>query len=136
MADPKTLAARFYSEVFSKGDMAVLDELVDDALVEHEELPGITPDKAGLVEFVRSTRESFSDFSAEVVAMVQEGDEVWVQGLMRGTQTGEFLGIPATGRPIEVGFFDRVRVRDGRAVEHWGLTDTMALMQQLGVIDS
>ncbi len=136
MADLKALTGRFYSEVFGKGDMAALDELVDDSFVEHEAIPGLTPDKAGLAAFVQSTRSAFSDFSAEVIAMVQEGDEVWVQGVMRGTHAGEFVGVPATGRPIEIGFFDRIRSRDGKAIEHWGQTDFMGLMQQLGVIDA
>ena len=135
MADLKALTTRFYTDVFSNGDMAAFDELVDDSFVEHEAIPGLTPDKAGLANFVQSTRAAFSDFSAEVVAMVQDGDEVWVQGVMRGTHTGEFVGIPATGRSMEIGFFDRIRIRDNKAVEHWGQSDFMGLMQQLGVIE-
>jgi predicted ester cyclase len=47
---------------------------------------------------------------------------------------GEFLGIPPTGKRIEVEAIDIVRMRDGQAVEHWGVTDTIAMMQQLGAI--
>jgi predicted ester cyclase len=51
---------------------------------------------------------------------------------IRGTHTGELLGLPATGRRLEVVGVDMVRVRDGRIVEHRGLTDTVGLMRQLG----
>src|SRR5262245_37835188 len=133
MADHKALATRFYDEVFGKGDMDAFDELVDDSFVEHEEIPGASPDKAGLAAFVQTTREAFAPFSAEIVAVAEDGDEVWVQGVMHGTHSGEFLGIPPTGRTIAVPFFDRVRIRDDKAVEHWGVTDFAALMEQLGV---
>jgi predicted ester cyclase len=41
------------------------------------------------------------------------------------------MGIPATGRTINVGIFDNFRVADGQLAEHWGVLDTGALMQQL-----
>jgi steroid delta-isomerase-like uncharacterized protein len=134
VADYKALTRRFYEEVFNKGDLQVLDELVDDSLVEHEEFPGITPGKAGLVQFAALMRAAFPDLNFDVLAIVSDGDEVWAHVVMRGTHKGEFLGIPATGRRIEVPTIDRIRVRDDRAVEHWGVTDTFAMMQQLGVI--
>jgi steroid delta-isomerase-like uncharacterized protein len=134
MADLKALAQRFYSEVFNQGDLDVLDELVDDNFVEHEEFPDIPPGKEGLKAFVTMTRAGFPDLRFDVEAMVSEGDEVWVHGVMRGTHQGEFLGIPATNRTIEVATVDRIRVRNDKAVEHWGVTDTLTMMQQLGVV--
>ena len=134
VADLKALTRRFYDEVFNKGDLTVLDELVDDGFVEHEVFPGITPDKTGLVAFVTATREAFPDFVFDVRAMVTEGDEVWVHAVMQGTHQGEFLGIPATNRRIDVPTIDRIRIVDDKAVEHWGVTDQFLTMQQLGVI--
>jgi steroid delta-isomerase-like uncharacterized protein len=134
MTDLKALSRRFYDEVFVKGDMAALDELVDDDFVEHEEFPGMSSDKAGLRTFVTTMREAFPDVSVEIVSIAVDGDEVWTQAVMRGTHRGEFMGVPATNRAIEVPMFDRVRIRDDKAIEHWGLTDSLALMQQLGVV--
>jgi steroid delta-isomerase-like uncharacterized protein len=134
MADHKALTQRFYTEVFNKGDLDALDELVDDGFVEHEEFPDIPPGKEGLKVFVTTTRTAFPDLRFDVEAMVEEGDEVWVHGVMRGTHQGDFMGVPATGRSIEVATIDRIRIRNDKAVEHWGVTDTAAMMQQLGVI--
>jgi predicted ester cyclase len=53
---------------------------------------------------------------------------------MTGTHQGEFNGIPPTGKSFSVEMIDRVRTRDGKAVEHWGVSDTMGMMTQLGVI--
>ena len=134
MADNKALTQRFIDEVFNQGNLATVDELVDDGFVEHEEFPGISADKAGLKTFVTTLRDAFPDLSFEIVAMVADGDEVWIQNISRGTHKGEWMGIPATGKSIEVQAIDRVRVRDGRMVEHWGVTDVMTMMQQLGVV--
>lgn len=134
MADPKALVRRFYDEVFGQGDLDTLDELVADDFVEHEELPGIPPGKEGLGAFIETFRGAFPDLSIEVRAIVAEGDEVWAHVVMRGTHQGEFLGVPASGRPIAVPTVDRVRVVDGRAVEHWGVSDNLQLMQQIGAI--
>jgi predicted ester cyclase len=50
---------------------------------------------------------------------------------MSGTHQGEFSGIPATGKKATLLAFDRIRVKGGKVVEHWGVTDTGAMMEQL-----
>jgi len=137
MTDLKSLGQRFYDEVFNSGGvaaLAVLDEILADDFVEHEEVPGFAPDKAGVIEFFSTMHRAFPDISVEVKAMAVDGDQLLTHAVMRGTHRGEFMGIPATGRKVEVGFADRTRFRDGRAVEHWGVTDMMAMMEQLGVM--
>lgn len=135
MTDLKSLARQFYDDVFNKGDMAALEERLADDFVEHDDLPGFAPNKAGVTEFFSMMHRAFPDLSVEVQAMAVDGDQLLAHAVIRGTHQGEFMGIPATGRPVEVGIADRIRFRDGRAVEHWGVTDMMAMMQQLGVID-
>jgi predicted ester cyclase len=68
--------------------------------------------------------------------MLADGDLVATRKTFRGTHTGEFMGIPPTGRDIELGVIDIVRYRDGRIVEHWSQVDQLGLLQQLGVITS
>ncbi len=69
-----------------------------------------------------------------MVATAVDGDEVWIQSTATGTHKGDFNGIPPTGKKIEVGMFDRIRTRDGKAVEHWGQSDDLKMMIQLGVV--
>ena len=57
-----------------------------------------------------------------------------LRGRLTGTHLGPFMGMPPTGRPIEVPVMDVLRVEDGPATEHWGMTDTMVMMQQLGAL--
>jgi steroid delta-isomerase-like uncharacterized protein len=131
--DPKTFVRRFFDGV-NAGDFSVIDELVADDFVEREEFPGIEPNKAGVRQFFDMFRSAFPDFRMETHEIVAEGDLACVRSTTTGTHEGEFMGVPPTGKRIEVPGFDLVRIRDGQAVEHWGLLDAMTLMQQLGAI--
>ena len=66
--------------------------------------------------------------------IMAEGEKVFIRARMTGTYRGEFMGIPATGQQINVPFADIIRVENGKAVEHWGVTDTGVMLQQLGVV--
>jgi predicted ester cyclase len=65
--------------------------------------------------------------------LIVEGDRLAVRSTMRGTHEGDFMGIPATGKTVEVSNFDFVRFANDRAAEHWGAIDSDAMMEQLGV---
>jgi steroid delta-isomerase-like uncharacterized protein len=131
--DLKAFAKRFNDEVLSKGNLDVLDEVVADDFVEHQEMPGMPTGKEGVRAFTTTFRAAFPDLTVKTLAAVVEGDEVWIYSSMRGTHEGEFMGIPPTGKTFEITGFDRVRIKDGQAVEHWGVFEDLAMMQQLGV---
>jgi len=76
--------------------------------------------------------EAFPDFEASIENVIAEDDKVVVHMLWRGTQAGEFMGIPPSNKPMTISVIDIFRVADGKAVEHWGVTDMMGLMQQIG----
>ena len=125
---------RFYDEVVNQGKLDLIDELVADNFVDHEETPGIPADKAGLKTFMTAFRSAFPDLKFTVNDLAASGDKVWVYITITGTHKGTFMDIPATGKQISVNGFDIVRFADGKAVEHWGLTDSMTMMTQLGVM--
>ena len=79
-------------------------------------------------------RSAFPDLRMEAHEMVGEDDLVCARGTMSGTHKGEFMGMPPSGKRFEVEGFDMVRIRDGQMHEHWGVFDTMTMMQQLGAI--
>jgi predicted ester cyclase len=135
--EAKNIAAvkRFYDEVMGKGNLKLIDELVADSFVEHYAPDPNTPaNKAGLTQTMTMFRAAFPDLQVTVDDIIAKGDKVWAYGTMRGTNKGEFAGMPATGKKIEAKFFDIVRFVNGKAVEHWGLNDDYTMMMQLGVI--
>lgn len=132
--DLKELARRFNDEVMNKGRFDVLDEIVADDFVEHQAMPGMPPGKEGVRAFITTFRDAFPDLNVETQGVVCEGDEVWMHSVMTGTHKGDLPGIPATGKRVTLEMIDRVRVRNGQAVEHWGVSDDLGMMTQLGVV--
>ena len=129
----KRLGREFYESI-NQGRLEVIDSHVADNFVDHEEFPGLTQDKKGVRAFFQIMRTAFPDFHMTVEDLMAEGDKVIARLTMSGTHRGEFMGMPATGKKFEVSAIDIVRVVDGKAVEHWGVSDTMKMMQQLGAI--
>ena len=121
--------------LISAGDIDGFGALVADDVVEHEDSPGLAPTKDGVLEFFRMLRVAFPDLRMEVEDMIAEGDKAVARARTTGTHQGEFMGIPATGKGIDIQVIDIMRFDgDGLVCEHWGLTDTMSMMQQLGVV--
>jgi predicted ester cyclase len=77
---------------------------------------------------------AFPDGRPRIEDITAEGDKVWARVVSHATNTGPFMGKPATGKRVSVEIIDICRFADGKLVEHWGLTDRLSLMQQLGVI--
>ena len=131
----KALVRQMVEEVFNRGNMSRADEFLAPDFVEHEELPpGIPRDREGVKQLTVVFRSAFPDFKATIDDIVAEGDKVVVRQTWRGTQKGEFMGVPPTGKSVSFGVIDIVRVAGGKFVEHWGQLDNMGLMQQLGAI--
>ncbi len=131
----KALVRRLVEEVLNKGNMSVIDELFASGFVEHEKLPpGIPQGLEGPKQLFTTLRSAFPDFKATIEHFVAEGDKVVLSMTWTGTQKGEFMGVPPKGRSISIEVIDIIRVVEGKFVEHWGIMDSMALMQQLGAI--
>ena len=112
MADYKELAQRWFSEVMSEGKTDVIDELCSQDFVEHNPLPGTSPDLAGLKGFVAQIRAAFPGLQMTADDLIVEGDRLAVRSTMRGTHKGDFMGIAATGKKVEVSNFDFVRFKN------------------------
>jgi steroid delta-isomerase-like uncharacterized protein len=133
--DHAATARRAY-ELLSAGDLDGFAELIsDDDFVEHEQTPGLEPTKAGVLHFFAMLRVGFPDLRMEPEQILVDGDRAATYFRATGTQTGEFMGMPPTGKSIDVHGVDIVRFGDdGKAREHWGVFDAMGMMQQLGAV--
>ena len=130
----KALVRHFVEEAQSQGRLEVLDELVAPTVVNHTAPPGVPPDREGIRQLSALFRAAFPDGRMTVEDMIAEGDRVATRKTFRGTHQGAFMGLPPTGKPVEIGLIDLVRVVDGRIIEHWNAVDTLGLLQQLGVL--
>ena len=132
--DHEATMRRLY-ELISAGDIDGFGEHVADAFVEHEETPGFEPSKEGVKQMFRMYLTAFPDLRMETEDMLVSGDKVVARVRATGTHQGEFMGMPATGKSVDVQVIDIMRFgEDGLVREHWGLFDALGMMQQLGAI--
>ena len=130
--DYKAILNRIYEEVFSQGRAEVADEIIAPGAVDHEMQGAGGP--AALKEALAMFRGAFPDLKMTMDDAIAEGNQVAARFTMTGTHKGEFQGIPPTGKSVKIGGIDIVRFEGDKAVEHWGYTDQVGLMQQLGVM--
>jgi steroid delta-isomerase-like uncharacterized protein len=118
-----------------RGKLDEVLELVADDYVLH--VPGSTEPfrgKEGYRNFVGAYLAGFPDGTITVDEQLAEGDGVATRWTGRGTNTGELMGMPATGREVTVHGITYSRITDGKAREAWITWDTLAMLQQLGVV--
>lgn len=129
----KALVSRLVEEILNQKNLSVIDETFSSDFVENEELPpGIPPGREAPRALFSMLHNAFPDFKATIEHLIAEGDNVVLHMTWTGTQEGEFMGMPPTGKRMSINVIDIVRVADGKYVEHWGVMDQAALMQQLG----
>jgi len=122
-------------DLLSAGDIDGFGDLIADDFVEHEETPGLEPTKEGVKQFFHMYRAAFPDLRMEPQDVLASGDKVVARARATGTNQGEFMGMPATGKSVDVQLIDIIRFGDdGLAREHWGVFDALGMMQQLGAI--
>jgi steroid delta-isomerase-like uncharacterized protein len=125
---------QFFEEVVNQKNIDAFDDHIAENFVEHEDTAPLAPNRDGVRQMFASLHESFPDLKVTIDDMASDDDKVWARCTWKGTHKGEFQGIAATGKPVSFSFIDVVRYSEGKAVEHWGVSDTFALMTQLGVI--
>ena len=132
----KTVARRFLEEVWNKGNLAVLNEIIakDHVNSGPGTLPGLPAGPEGSKQLVTVYRNAFPDVHFTIDEQIAEGDKVVTRWTAHGTHQGELVGIPATGKSSTVTGINVDRVVNGKIAESWGIFDQFGMMQQLGVI--
>jgi steroid delta-isomerase-like uncharacterized protein len=132
----KAVIRRFVQEVQNNKNWAAYDELNDPDFVNLSAPPGVPADREGGKVYLKAFAEAYPDAQYTIDDMIAEGDRVVTKKTFTGTNTGEFAGIPATGKRVALQFVDIMRVRDGKIVEHWLCLDQLSWLQQLGLAPS
>ena len=131
----KALVHRWFEEVWSKGRVAAIDEM----LASHGVVHGLGADAhgpEGFKPFHAAYRSAFPEVTIQVDDIVAEGDIVAARWSGWGTHRGEGLGFAATGRQVRFSGMVFVRIENGQLVEGWNIFDQLGMLQQLGIVSS
>jgi steroid delta-isomerase-like uncharacterized protein len=130
----KQVVRRFVDEYQTAADEQSFAELLHPDVVDHSRPPGVAEGAAGVRQQFEAFRAAFPDFHAVIHDQIAEGDKVVTRKVFHGTHNGELMGIPPTGREVQIEVIDIVRIEDGWIVEHWNVVDRLGLLQQLGAV--
>jgi predicted ester cyclase len=123
-------------EIINQGKLELIDELYAPEYVDRTPQPGLAPTREGFKQFVTSLRTAFPDIRYTIEDSIECGNKFVHRVTAKGTMTGEFAGMAPTGKHATWTEIHIVRVVNEHVVEHWGLTQELGMMVQLGVIQA
>ena len=133
MSEENKAVVRKYYELLDKGDMEGMMGTFSDALV--YVFTGVgTLDKKGIEGLIQGFRGAFPDMKHTLGAQISQGDKVATPLTFSATHTGELMGIPPSGKKVEIRGLNMHRIAGGKIVEAESAVDMMGIMQQIGAI--
>jgi predicted ester cyclase len=133
--DTARLLRRVTNEIWCERRYEVVDELISEHFVDHVEMPGLVGSgRARYLNSVRLIHDGFSDYHEEIEFVVADEDKAVSYVRITGTHDGDLMGLPPTGHRIDIRSIGILRFADGQVIERWGIGDSLAQMQQLGVL--
>ena len=134
-AENKSLARRAMDELWTKGNLGVVDQLYSENCIFHDlGNPVDIRGRDGIKQFARAYRTACPDLQCTLEEVVAEGDKVVTRLRAQGRFERALAGISPTGKEMDVTAIAIHRIENGRIVEHWSNIDSAALMAQLGLI--
>ena len=131
----KAVVRRFYEEVMNTGNVDLLDEIMAADFKDHgETLFGSPQGRDTLKQGIIGSRGIFPDLTVQLHDLIASGEMVGVRGTMRCTQQGTFLGVAASSNELSWTGLAMFRVVDGKLVERWFNSDSLSIVQQLGIV--
>lgn len=130
----KQLVHRIWQELVNGNRQETIGALVHPDFQDHTPLPGMSAGVDGLRQRLTVLHGAFPDFHSEIEQLIAEGDKVAALISSTGTHQQDFVGAPPTGKQFAIQELHIVRIAEGRMIEHWGIPDFFAMLEQLGLV--
>jgi predicted ester cyclase len=132
MSEQNKALLREFLAAGERGQVDQFDNYLTRDSVDHNPFPGQGPGLEGAKQVFAMMKRAVPDVSMPFVEIIAEGDLLAAVGKMKGTQTGDMPGMPASGKPFDVFAIDWARVEAGKFAEHWGVIDFATMARQTG----
>ena len=130
----KKVVSRYIEEFKNNANHGIVDELLTTNFVHHLKDPRLPPGPDAIKMLGQSIVAGFPDVHVTVEDLLADGDKVIERTTARATHTGEFIGIPPTGKQVVWTEIHIYRLEDGKIAELWSEIDLVILLSQLGAI--
>ena len=134
----QAIVKRLIEDAFNNRNLSILPELLHEEFVNHHDLLPVENKKGPAVfeELYTKLFESFPDIKIYNNKILSDGDMVIIYDILKGTNTGPMPdGQPSSGKTVEFETINLLRIKDGKIIDRWGLTDQLTMMKQLGLIE-
>ncbi|MEM6274166.1 MAG: ester cyclase [Myxococcota bacterium] len=124
---------RVFEELWQARDMSAIERWHSADYANHTIPPemGVPTDLNGMVVVLNMFFAAFSQTRLVAKEQVSEGDLISTHCMFYGRHTGEFRGVPASDREVEMRVIRIDRIRDGKICDHWSAPDFQGLMRQI-----
>ena len=124
------IISTFIEEAFHKGNLSILEHVI------HPDYHYISPDSElrridQLEAFIQEIRTALPDLRLDICDQIETGNRACIRVQLTGTHEADFMGLPATGKKVDVFGIIMTRFKDGKIIEGWELLDQLSLQQQL-----
>ena len=125
---------RYVEEVWNKGNLDAVDELLAEDYTHLTPPPGMEPNREGFKNFVAMMQGAFPDLNLTVKETIADGNKVVQRYRSKGTHQGELMGNPPTGNEVQIDGISIYDVQNGRIVTDATQVDFAGLLTQIGAI--
>ena len=133
-ADHTAIVLRYIEEVLNTGDPEAVATFIDPTYVRHDPgLPFVVQGPDGIRQLMMAFHNAFPDIHIACQTSIADGDMVAVHLTVTGTNRGELMGMPPTGKSINMATIEIYRLAGDKIVEQWVVADNAAMLRQLGV---
>jgi predicted ester cyclase len=128
----KEIVLRFNRDVLEQGKIESFHELVASNVINHAAPEGAPNGPESMTHFLFGIlRTGFPDITVEILDQIAEGDKVTTRKILRGTHTGDFMGISPSHKKVAIKVIDIIRLHGGQYAEHWGMSNLSDVTREL-----
>lgn len=132
--DNKSIVRLQHEEVWSKGDLSLIDEIYSPSFICHFIVGPEWHGREGIRQAVTKHRAAFPDWEEHIEDIIADADKVVTRWTATGTHKGKFEGISPTGNQVTIAEVAIYRIADDKIAEQWGFPDIMGLLRQIGAV--